>query len=213
MKVSVQSFCVLALFMAGLAFATCTAVSAAPLTGMALVQHLREGGYVLLMRHAHAPAEPPEKGMAAPDNRNIERQLDEAGRKSARAMGAAIRTLHIRVGAVLSSPAYRALETIRYAALGAAKTHAELGDGGQSMMASAVSGQADWLRKRVAECPKPGANTIIVTHMPNIQAAFKQDAASLGDGEALVFQPDGSGGASLVARVKIEDWPSLAGSR
>jgi hypothetical protein len=27
--------------------------------------------------------------------------------------------------------------------------------------------------------------------------------------EALVFHPDGHGGADLVAKIKIEDWPSL----
>jgi hypothetical protein len=29
------------------------------------------------------------------------------------------------------------------------------------------------------------------------------------DGEALVYGPDGKGGATLVARVKIEEWPRL----
>jgi hypothetical protein len=29
------------------------------------------------------------------------------------------------------------------------------------------------------------------------------------DGEALVFAPDGNGGAKIVARVKIEDWVRL----
>lgn len=205
----VLALAVLAFF----AGAGCGPVRAAPLAGKPLVQHLRQGGYVLLMRHARSPAAPPDKGMAAPDNLKLERQLDETGRSTARAMGAAIRALHIPIGAVLSSPAYRALETIRYAALGSVKTHAELGDGGQSMRASAVSGQADWLRKRVAEPPKPGTNTVIVTHMPNIQAAFAQDAANLADGEALVFQPDGHGGAALVAKLKIEDWPGLASGK
>ena len=106
MKAWVQPLSVLALVIAG--FASCNAVKAET----PLVQHLREGGYVLLMRHAHAPAEPPAGGMTAPDNLNHERQLDETGRGTARAMGDAIRKLHIRVGAVLSSPAYRALQTI-----------------------------------------------------------------------------------------------------
>jgi hypothetical protein len=32
-------------------------------------------------------------------------------------------------------------------------------------------------------------------------------------GEALVFRPDGKGGTSLVARIKIEEWPKLAAAR
>jgi len=53
-------------------------------------------------------------------------------------------------------------------------------------------------------------NTIIVTQLANIQVAFGQDAANLTDGEALVFHPDAHGGAELVAKIKIEDWPGLA---
>jgi hypothetical protein len=125
-------------------------------------------------------------------------------------MGAAVRKLGIPLGAVFSSPTYRALETVRVAGLRTPVTDERLGDGGQSMVAGAVSGQATWLREKVSERPKAGLNTIIVTHMPNIQAAFAQDAADLTDGEALVFRPDGHGGADLVAKIKIEDWPTLA---
>lgn len=198
-----------ALLITGIALASCNAVRAETLTGASLVQHLRQGGYVLLIRHAHSPAEKPNKGMADADNPNHERQLDETGRSTARTMGEAIRKLRIPVGAVLSSPTYRALETVRFAALGSARTYAELGDGGQSMSAAAVAGQAGWLRNKVAERPKPRSNTIIVTHMPNIQAAFNKDATDLTDGEALVFYPNGHGEADLVAKIKIEDWPTL----
>jgi hypothetical protein len=32
------------------------------------------------------------------------------------------------------------------------------------------------------------------------------------DGESLVFHPDGKGGADLIGRIRIEEWPMLAGS-
>ena len=198
------------LLIAGVALASCNAAKAETLAGASQVQKLRQGGYVLLIRHAHSPIETPDKRIADAGNHNLERQLDETGRDTAHEMGGAIKKLHIPVGAVLSSPTYRALETVRVAALGPAKTYVELGDGGQSMSAAVVTGQAGWLRHKVAERPRPGSNTIIVTHMPNIQAAFNQDAADLMDGEALVFQPDGRGEANLVAKIKIEDWPSLS---
>lgn len=192
------------------AMASGPAVQAQTLIGRSLVQHLGQGGYVLLMRHAHAPTELPDSDTADDGNIKHERQLDEIGRSTARSMGEAIKKLHIPVGDVLSSPTYRAMETVRFAGLEPFKTYVELGDGGQSMSADAVAGQAGWLRNRVAERPKARSNTIIVTHMPNIQAAFIQYAADLADGEALVFRPDGHGGASLVAKIKIEDWPNLA---
>jgi len=195
-----------------IALANSSVVQAQTLAGASLVQHLRQGGYVLLMRHAHAPVDLPDSHTADAGNIRRERQLDETGRNTARAMGEAIRKLHIPVGAVLSSPTYRALETVRFAGLGTARAYSELGDGGQSMSADAVAGQAGWLRNKVNELPHARTNTIIVTHMPNIQAAFVQDSPDLTDGEALVFHPDGHGGTYLIAKIKIEDWPVLAGN-
>ena len=178
------------------------------LTGSGLVAALRQGGYVLLMRHTRSPEARPDKIAADPENTNLERQLDQVGRDTAGAMGEAIKKLRIPIGDVLSSPTYRALETVRLASLGRAQGFAELGDGGQSMQ-RVQEKPAEWLRKRVAEPPRAGTNTIMVTHLPNITAAFGQ-AASAVDGEALVFLPNGKGGAEFVARVKIEEWPALA---
>jgi phosphohistidine phosphatase SixA len=179
------------------------------LEGSALTKALQRGGYVLVMRHAHSPMTPPAAGEADPENVNRERQLDGAGRQSAAAMGQAFAALHIPVGQVWSSPTYRALETIRLAGFSKPTAAAELGDHGASMQAAEQS-QAAWLKARAAEAPRKGTDTVLVTHYPNIMAAFGQQASGLGDGEALVFRPNGRGGADLVARVKIEDWPGLA---
>ena len=177
------------------------------LQGEALVKALRQGGYVIVMRHASSPREAPGKQTANADNVKVERQLDEEGRASATAMGKALRELNIPIGDVLTSPTYRALETIRYAQLGDPKPFAELGDSGQSMQGG-TEAQAAWLQKRVTQFPA-GANTIIVTHFPNLTRAFPQLASGLADGEALVFGSDGKGGATLVARIKIEEWPGM----
>lgn len=171
------------------------------------LQALQQGGYVIVMRHASSPREAPDKQTANPDNVKHERQLDAEGRASATAMGKALRDLKIPVGEVLSSPTYRALETVKYAKLGNPKLFAELGDNGQSMQGGTPA-QAAWLQKRVTQFPT-GSNTIIVTHFPNLIAAFPKMAAGVADGESLVFGPDGKGGATLIARVKIADWPAL----
>jgi phosphohistidine phosphatase SixA len=180
----------------------------APLSGVALASALKSGGYVLLMRHASSPAQPPPKATAQLDNVAVERELDEAGRASAQAMGAAMKAMHLPVGAVLSSPTYRALQTVRLASLGRAQTYPELGDGGQSMQ-TLGQGPGAWLRGKVGEMPRPGTDTIIVTHLPNITAAFSS-ATDLKDGESLVFKPDGKGGAELIGRIRIEEWAQLA---
>ena len=118
--------------------------------------------------------------------------------------------LGVPVGDVLSSPTYRALQTVKFAGLGTAKTTQELGDGGTSMDPQTVSAWASWLKTKVAEPPRAGTDTFIVSHSPNITSAFADDAKGIADGEALVFHPDGKGGAELVAHIKIEEWPQLA---
>jgi phosphohistidine phosphatase SixA len=195
-----------------LAGAMLLAASFAPaqtLEGGALVKALRQGGYVIVMRHANSPREIPDKQTANPDNTKPERQLDAEGRATATAMGQALRDLKIPIGEVLSSPTYRALETVKYGRFGTAKPQVELGDNGQDMQGG-TEAQAVWLRKRITQF-QPGTNVLLVTHMPNLTRAFPQQANGVADGEALIFGPDGKGGAALVARVKIEDWPHLKG--
>jgi phosphohistidine phosphatase SixA len=176
--------------------------SAQSLAGEALVKALRHGGYVIVMRHASSPREVPSKQTANPDNVKLERQLDEAGRAGSVAMGRALRDLKIPVGEVLTSPTYRALETVRLAQLANPRTQAELGDGGQSMQ-GITDDQAAWLRDRVTHLPS-GTNTIIVTHMPNISRAFPAWGA-VDDGEAVIVGT----GDRVVGRIKIDEWPRL----
>jgi phosphohistidine phosphatase SixA len=189
------------------AFASPISVVAQTLAPMDLVTSLREGGYVIVMRHASSPRETPTRETARPDNVKLERQLDEAGRNAATAMGRALRDLQIPVGDVLSSPTYRAMETVRLAALPNPQPVAELGDGGQSMQVAADA-QATWLRERTTRAPTAG-NTILVTHNPNLTRAFPDWGSTVADGEAVIFRPDGKGGATIVTRIKIEDWQRL----
>jgi phosphohistidine phosphatase SixA len=179
------------------------------LSGETLLMALRQGGYVIVMRHASSPREVPDKQNANADNVKPERQLDETGRATAAAMGRALRELKIPVGDVFTSPTYRALETIRLAQWANPKPTPELGDNGQSM-AGGTEAQAAWLQKIVTHFPA-GTNTLVVTHFPNLTRAFPQQAVGVEDGEALIFASDGNGGAKLVARVKIEDWPKMRG--
>jgi phosphohistidine phosphatase SixA len=67
------------------------------------------------------------------DNTKLQRQLDEAGRRGAAAMGEAIRALRIPIGAVLTSPTYRALQTVKHAGVGEPTVIEELGDRGKRL--------------------------------------------------------------------------------
>ena len=111
MKRSVRSLAVLTLVVMA------RPAPAQPLSGDALVNALRRGGYVLVVRHASSPREAPAKQSANADSVSVERQLDDNGRATAIAMGKALRELDIPIGEVFTSPAYRALVTVRLAQL------------------------------------------------------------------------------------------------
>jgi phosphohistidine phosphatase SixA len=185
-----------------------TPATAAELAGKALVDALRQGGYVLVLRHANSPNTPPDRASADSENVALERQLDAAGRDSALAMGKALRTLGLPLGDILSSPTYRARETVRLAGFGAPKIFNELDESAQGMAANVEKARADFLRQKVTERPAAGKDTVVVTHAPNIIGAFGKEAEGVAAGETLVFRP-GTNGAILVARVKIEDWSKL----
>jgi len=183
-----------------------TALAGQTLAGPALGASLQAGGHVIVMRHASSPREVPP--LPNPDNVPPERQLDEKGRSTATAMGDALRRLKIPIGEVLTSPTYRARETARLARLPNPRSATELGEGPQSMQGSVAPGQTEWLQKKVKEFPK-GTNTVLITHVPNITAAFPAETPAAVEGEAFVFAPDGKGGARLVGRIKIEEWTSF----
>ena len=181
------------------------------LAGPELADALRQGGYILLMRHTSSPRTPPDATAANADNKALERQLDEGGRSAAREMGDALRRLRIPIGEVLSSPTYRALETVRYAGFGEPKALTELGDGGNSsnMQPEAAGARSTWLRSRLSEPVSGATNTLIVTHVPNIAAAVGREGSDLADGETLVIRANGARDPIIVARVKAEQWPKL----
>jgi phosphohistidine phosphatase SixA len=177
--------------------------SAQTLSGAALVKALQAGGHVIVMRHASSPGAVPDK--PNPDNVPPERQLDEKGRTTATAMGDALRRLKIPIGDVMTSPTYRARETARLARLPNPRPATEIGEGPQSMQGTVQPAQTEWLQKKVKDFSK-GTNVVLVTHVPNITAAFPEEKPAAVEGEAFVFGPDGKGGARLVGRIKIEEW-------
>src|SRR5262245_7142162 len=124
------------------------------LAGSALVSALRHGGYVLVLRHASSPFEVPDKSAADPDNVNLERQLDTAGKKTSSAMWRALKTLGIPIGEVDSSQTFRALQTVKYAELPHPMPVAELTEGAQGMTADANKARAAWLTHAVASVPR-----------------------------------------------------------
>jgi len=173
-----------------------------------VITALQRGGNVIVMRHASSPSNLPTAETAAPGNEQRERQLDATGRESAAAMGEAFRRLEIPVSRVLASPAFRTQETAREAGWPTPEIHEELGFDGESMTETVTDEQVAWLRDQ-SRLPPASGNTVIVTHSPNLAAAFPELAPALAQGEAAIFGPTESGTFGLIGRVRIEEWPDL----
>jgi broad specificity phosphatase PhoE len=75
---------------------------------------LRTPGAIVVLRHSYAPGgfDPPDSRL---DDCSTQRNLDENGRAQARRIGEAFRQQGIQVGAILSSPRCRCLDTARLA--------------------------------------------------------------------------------------------------
>jgi phosphohistidine phosphatase SixA len=185
------------------------------------VSDLRWGGYVVVVRHgattsdqkSDAMSNPKADAMSNPAGGKAaagERQLNEQGRAQARSIGVSMRRLGIPVSVVLTSPLQRAVDTGMLMAFGDVTVVPDLGEAGPALSPEENSRRAQALRTLVAMNPPADNNLVIVSHKPNIIAAFGQDWSDIREGEASVFEPDGQGGFRLVVRVPADEWAKLS---
>ena len=175
------------------------------------LEQMRLGGYVIVLRHGATTSDTAIDPMSNPAKKAAagERQLSEAGRAQAKAVGEALRKLKIPVGLVLTSPLQRAVDTGTLLGLGEVTTKPELAEAGSAVSAEENKHRADALRQLVALRPPADNNLVIVTHKPNLIEAFGKDWVGIREGEASVFEPDGTAGYKLVLRIRAEEWSAL----
>lgn len=186
------------------------AVAASP-TDAGLLEALRSGGLNLYFRHAATEWSQDDHVRQAGDWRSCEtqrmRQLSEAGRRTARAVGEAMRELGIPVGAVLASPYCRTLETARLLGLGPVQTTTDV----MNLRVSEYFGGRDAVvartRARLSTPPAPGTNNVYVAHG---NVARQATEIYPGEAECLVFRPDAFGGFAFVGRIPPRKWRRLA---
>ncbi|MEP7067781.1 MAG: histidine phosphatase family protein [Usitatibacter sp.] len=187
--------------------------TAQPLSDGPLVEALRAGGYVIVMRHGATHADQADTdplNVEQPGNEARQRHLNDKGRAAAKAVGESFRAMKVPVGLVVSSKLARAQETARLMQVGVVSTSWDVTEGNQVVSPNENNRRAAALRTMAATPPAPGTNTLIVTHKPNVVDAFGKDWFEVKEGEASVFRPDGNGGFSPVARVQMDAWSALA---
>ena len=175
-----------------------------------LIEALRAGGNVIVVRHGATNNDQADTNPLDPKDVTHQRQLNDNGRAAAKAMGEALRTLKVPVGQVTTSMFQRAVDTGTLMGFGEVKTTADITEGGLVVSPNENNRRAAALKKLAATVPPAGSNVILVSHKPNIMDAFGKDWFDVREGEASVFKPDGKGGFTLVGRVQAADWPKLA---
>ena len=142
---------------------------------------LAKGGHVALIRHGNAP---PGYGGDPPgfrfDDCKTQRNLDDAGREQARALGEAFRKHGVRVDRIVSSPVCRCMETAQLMAVGSVETSwALLPDMGSS------SSRVVALEQMVSSWRGPGT-LVLVTHGLTVG---RLTGFTLEQAETLVLRP------------------------
>lgn len=155
--------------------------------GRALLEDLREGGYVIYVRHARTDNAQEDTDLAPCET---QRNLSEQGRLDAASIGETWATLAVPVGELISTEYCRTRET------------AQLAFGEPNIIPKAQLEQA--LETLLAIPPAEGMNTVI---------SIPEDIR-FNEGDALVYRPlggpMGDQGYELVTRISFLNWFDLA---
>ncbi len=179
---------------------------------------LKQGGYVLVLRHGATDDSQKDVYPFVFDDMKKQRQLSDQGRKVAREMGAAIKTLGIPIGQIYSSKLNRVIETgslVSPAHITPVSELTDSGAGSASAMANpngANTKIGNAIRALVNKPSATGTNNLLVTHKPNIADAFSKELADVKEAETLIYRPNPSGPPTLVGRVQASEWLVQAGS-
>jgi phosphohistidine phosphatase SixA len=174
-----------------------------------VVQALRAGGLVIVVRHGATFPDQADTDPLNFDNIAAQRNLNDKGKALAKAFGDALRQAGVPAGKVYTSKYNRAYETAVIAGFKDIEKTADLTEGGLIVSPNENSRRTEAFRKMIATPPKAGTDSILITHQPNIIAALGKDWFDVKEGEASIFRPE-NGGYTLVARVQMEDWPRMA---
>jgi phosphohistidine phosphatase SixA len=175
----------------------------AALADGSLLGTLREGGYVLYMRHTSTDFTQNDAASRSYEDCANQRNLTDKGRQEAREVAAHIKRLRIPIGEVLASPFCRTMETARLA-FGKAKPMQEV-RGGPARRDDPK--RYDGLKKILSTPVPKGDNLVISSHGNPFHAVA--GPPYLAEGEIAVVRPGGGGKFSVIGRIRLEDWPAL----
>ena len=161
-----------------------------------LLGRLREGGYVLYLRHTSTDFSQNDSRMKSFEDCASQRNLTDRGRDEARAIGEHVKRLKIPIGEVLASPFCRTMETARLA-FGKATATNEVRGG------PVEASRYEPLKKLLSSPVPRGTNRVISSHGNPFYALA--GPPYLAEGEMAVVKPEGEG-FSVIAKIRLTDW-------
>jgi len=173
-------------FLVCLSGLTAIAVAGGDSDNAEMIERMKAGGHILMIRHALAP------GTGDPANFRIgdcstQRNLDDRGREQARTIGNWLRSKGLTSARVYSSQWCRCLETAQLLGIGpvaelpALNSFYELTQDREPNLKT--------LRKFIAQQPADGVLIILVTHLVTI-SAIANESVSSGEGVLLKLHKD-----------------------
>lgn len=174
------------------------AVGAAAAEPDRLVEAIKTGGHVLLIRHANAP------GSGDPDHFRIgdcstQRNLDDRGRIQSRRIGQWLRQRGVASARIYASQWCRCLETAALIGLGPVAELPALNSFYERPQDREPNLAA--LRAFLAEQPADGPLIVLVTHFVTISAITGEGVSS---GEGVVARLDGEGGVEGLGQLGFD---------
>jgi len=180
-KKTVRLLFLLPLFVLLASLSRCTVAEPLPLTELA------KPGRVLMLRHAQAPGVGDPPGFRL-DECSTQRNLDDSGRRQARALGTRLANAGVANARVYSSQWCRCLETARLLQLGPVSELPALNSFFERSQERDATIAA--LRSFLASLPADGPPVVLITHQVTINAFTSAGTPS---GGGSIFQLDGTG--------------------
>jgi phosphohistidine phosphatase SixA len=177
-----------------------------------VLEDMKKGGYVIVIRHGRTDESAATKDDSPLDLSTCAGQLmlNDVGKRQAQAIGEAFKKAEVPVGQVIASTYCRAMETGRLAFGKAQPSDALLLEAFSPAPGTPVPQpwpqRVEMMKQMIAAAPAAGTNTVLITHFPNVKAAL---GVQIGFGDAAILKPDGHGGVTVVARITAKEWASF----
>lgn len=173
----------------------------------ATIEQVREGGFVIYMRHGSTDSSKPDRFPQVDLNDcSTQRPLTDEGRQVASDVGKAIRRARWPIAEILVSPLCRARESAELAFGSGFVVHPQLMYSG-NMTDPEKQPVVATTRLLLAKPVPPASNRLIVAHAPNLMDVMGYFPKP--EGTVVLFRPHGEAGFEYIASIAPKQWAEL----